>query len=505
MIDFLTEIFAFSSSKPLIFTQFYFWAFFAIVFAGYSLLYKEKSVRHIYLLLVSLFFYYKTSGLFVIILLLSTFWDYHLGAAIYKSKSAKQKKWLVGISVFLNLSVLSYYKYSYFVVGTINSLFGFDFQVIDYVALWTNQFAGGNFDIDKILLPVGISFYTFQTISYSVDIYRGKLKPLKSILDFGFYVSFFPQLVAGPIVRASEFIPQLSKKYSLTREEFGFATLLILQGLLKKMFIGDYIAVNFIDRIFSNPATYSGFENIMALIAYSLQVYLDFSGYTDIAIGLALLLGFRLPVNFNSPYKAQHVGEFWKRWHISLSTWLKDYLYIPLGGNRYGKHRTNINLMLTMLLGGLWHGASWQFVIWGALNGIGLVFYKWWRTVSPFKNSNSVLTKVYAIAVTFAFISFTRIWFRAETMDIANNMLYQITTDFQWGLIPEMLASYKNVFLVVLLGFIAHWFPTRAKEAYKNYFIRSPHWVKVGIASIVVFAIYQMRSADIQPFIYFQF
>ncbi len=505
MIDYLKEIFAFSSDRPLIFTQFYFWAFFAVVFAVFSAIYKRRGIKHVYLLLVSLFFYYKTSGLFVIILLSSTIWDFLIGSAIYNSKSSRKKKWLVALSVCINLGVLSYYKYSYFFIDTINYLFGTSLEVVDYVALWTNQFTGGHFDVDKILLPVGISFYTFQTISYSVDIYRGKLKPLKNVLDFGFYVSFFPQLVAGPIVRASEFIPQLNKKYQITKEEFGYALILILQGLLKKMFIGDYIAVNFVDRVFTNPATYSGFENLMALIGYSLQVYVDFSGYTDIAIGLALLLGYRLPVNFNSPYKAQHVGDFWRRWHMSLSTWLKDYLYIPLGGNRYGKFRTNINLMATMLLGGLWHGASWQFVIWGGLNGVGLVFYKWWRKVSPFKDKNGVLVKIYAIGTTFAFITFTRIWFRAETMDIANSMLYQIGNDFQWSLIPQMLVAYYKVFLVILVGYIAHWFPTKGKQAYKDFFIKSPHWIKVAAAVVVVFMIYQMRTADIQPFIYFQF
>ncbi|HIB52092.1 MAG TPA: MBOAT family protein, partial [Candidatus Marinimicrobia bacterium] len=263
-------------------------------------------------------------------------------------------------------------------------------------------------------------FFTFQTISYSVDVYRGLVKPVRNILDFGFYVSFFPQLVSGPIVRAATFIPQLYKKYTLTKIQFGTAVFMILNGLIKKLFLADYIAVNFIDRVFSNPLIYTGFENLMALYGYSLQVYADFSGYTDIAIGLALLMGFQLPKNFNSPYKATNTGDFWKRWHISLSSWLKDYLYIPMGGNKSGSGfsyislfiivfiisvlsatiwvpiailsgiitvyvvgriiptfnnwvSTNINLMMTMLIGGLWHGASWNFVVWGGLKGFTLV------------------------------------------------------------------------------------------------------------------------------------
>jgi D-alanyl-lipoteichoic acid acyltransferase DltB (MBOAT superfamily) len=432
-------------------------------------------------------------------------WDFYIGRAIYRGKTHNRKKWLIALSVFLNLGVLFYYKYAYFVVDTINYLAGTQLKVVDYFALLANDISGGNFTVNKIILPVGISFYTFQTISYSVDIYRGKIKPLDRLIDFGFYVTFFPQLVAGPIVRANEFVPQMALKYQLNKQEFGQALVLILQGLLKKMFIGDYIAVNFVDRVFSNPMTYSGFENIMAIFGYSLQVYVDFSGYTDIAIGLALLLGYRLPANFNSPYKAQNVGEFWKRWHISLSTWLKDYLYIPLGGNKHGEFRTNINLMATMLLGGLWHGSSWQFVIWGGLNGIGLVFYKYWKRISPWAKSSHWGAKLYGIALTFLFISFTRIWFRSETMHNANAMLYQISHSLDFSLIPTMIVAYKGVFSIMLLGFIAHWFPSKAKSSYQNWFINSPIWAKLAIVVIAVFAIYQVRTSELQPFIYFQF
>jgi D-alanyl-lipoteichoic acid acyltransferase DltB (MBOAT superfamily) len=229
-------------------------------------------------------------------------------------------------------------------------------HVFNHFAQFTNTLAGTHFTVDKILLPVGISFYTFQTISYSIDIYRKQLEPVKNIVDFGFFVSFFPQLVAGPIVRASEFIPQLYQPYRLTQYNFGLSIFWILKGFIKKVVIGDYIAVNFIDRVFDSPTMYTGFENLMALYGYSLQVYADFSGYTDMAIGIALLMGFTLPVNFNSPYKAKNVGEFWKRWHMSLSSWLRDYLYIPLGGNRGGSIGTwvtaiAISLFIILLSG----------------------------------------------------------------------------------------------------------------------------------------------------------
>ena len=473
--------------------------------AGYSLIYKRKTPRNAYLFFLSLFFYYKSSGVYFLLLIFSTITDFFIGKEIYKLKNKSKRKLLLVLSVFINLSVLAYFKYSYFFIDTVNNLFNADFQVVNYFNLWTNKFTGGTLDIDKIILPVGISFFTFQTISYTIDIYRKKIKPVTNILDFGFYVSFFPQLVAGPIVRASEFIPQLYKEYKITKQEFGFAMFLIMNGLIKKLFISDYIAINLIDRVFANPVTFSGFENLMALYAYSMQVYADFSGYTDIAIGVALLMGFRLPVNFNSPYKALHVGEFWKRWHISLSTWLKDYLYIPLGGNKHGEFRTNINLMITMLLGGLWHGASWQFVIWGGLNGLGLLVYKQWRKISPFKGNHSWPVRFYAIFLTFNFITMTRIWFRSETMDKANYMIYQIVYAFEFSQVMEIIVAYKNIFGLLAFAFIVHWLPTNLKNKYKELFINLPYWLMGIIIVIIVFIIYQFQTFELQPFIYFQF
>ncbi len=597
-MEFLQEIFLFNQDAPLIFTRFYFWAFFAVAMAIYLVLYKKIAARNIYLFAISLFFYYKTSGFYFFLLIFSTIVDYFIGYGIYKSDKKLLRKILLTLSIIVNLFVLSYFKYSYFFVDTLNYMLGTNFEVIDVLAKWSNNFAGSHFDIDRIILPVGISFFTFQTISYSIDIYRGKVKPVKNILDFGFYVSFFPQLVAGPIVRASEFVPQLYEKFKLTRAEFGIAVFMILNGLLKKMFVSDYISVNFIDRVFANPRVFSGFENLMALYGYSIQVYADFSGYTDIAIGVALLMGFRLPINFNSPYKAQHVGEFWKRWHISLSTWLKDYLYIPMGGNRGGSIFTytfvaailassvlipswsilnfvilivlyilwfvnskykkfewlnyltllsfgafialliidkswfgvftfsfvlffwilailvprvkviidnNINLMITMLIGGLWHGASWQFVIWGGLNGVGLVIYKFWRKISPFTGNKSWAAKILAVFITFNFITFTRIWFRSESMEVANGVMYQIANSFNFAQIGEVVVSYYKIFAMIIFAYIIHWLPSSFKQKYKNWFINTPHWLKVIIIIIVIFLIYQVSSAELQPFIYFQF
>ncbi len=552
--EIMEQVFLYHREAPMIFTRFYFWLFFALVLLGYSLVYKNKnrSMRAGYLFVVSLFFYYKSSGFFFFILLFSTLTDFYIGKWVFESRTLLAKRLLISISIIINLSLLVYFKYAYFFTASVNEMFGTSFEMVNYMAVWANTATGTHFSVDQILLPVGISFYTFQTISYSIDVYRGEVKPVNNLIDFGFYVSFFPQLVAGPIVRAAQFIPQMYKDYKLTREQFGLAVFWIMKGLVKKIFIGDYIAVNFVDRVFDAPLHFTGVENLLALFGYSLQVYADFSGYTDIAIGVALLLGFNLPRNFNSPYKAQNVGDFWKRWHISLSTWLKDYLYIPMGGNRGGsvfsyimltiillfitllvgywwvfpalvtiglllifiswkfpgfkKHiNTNINLMLTMLLGGLWHGASWQFIIWGGLNGLGLVIYKFWRKISPWEKSNHRLAVVWKIAITFTFITFTRVFFRSESMEVVNGMLQQIFSSTELSLIPQILISYKWPFLVMLTGFVFHWLPYATKDRYRGWFIRQHFIAQVVIFAVVVFVVYQSISSEMQAFIYFQF
>lgn len=551
-IENLKSIFIYNNTEPLMFTGFFFWAFFGVVLLAYSVVHKKRGLRNAFLFFASLFFYYKTSGLFVSILLFSTLSDYIIGKQIFKTRKDRGKQIWVALSVIINLFVLCYFKYAYFFTDSFNAFFHTNYEVFNHFAQWTNEFSGSHFEVDKILLPVGISFYTFQTISYSVDIYRKEIKPVNNILDFGFYVSFFPQLVAGPIVRAADFIPQLYKPYNLTKYNFGLALFWILKGLTKKVIIGDYIAVNFIDRIFDNPTMFTGFENLMALYGYSLQVYADFSGYTDIAIGVALLMGFSLPTNFNSPYKAKNVGEFWKRWHISLSSWLKDYLYIPLGGNRGGSIGTwialafivafivmlsgkmivlygfiwlallcavlaifvkrfrawlitNINVLITMLIGGLWHEASWQFVIWGGLNGLGLVVYKLWRKISPYEKFNNFLVIVLKVFITFNFITFTRIWFRAETMETTWQIIDQIGNSFSPEVIGEVLYSYSNVFTMMLIGFVIHWLPTKVKDWYRETFIKLPLMVKIIISAITVFSVYQAMSSELQAFIYFQF
>ncbi len=352
-LDFLTNLFSFDQAHPLLFTQFYFWAFFAFVMAFLCLFKNKTLMRNAFLFFASLFFYYKTSGLFIILFGFVIVYNYLTGRLLPHCRRRFWKGLVLFLGIAVDLSLLFYYKYAYFLTDVVNNLFGTGFEVKDYFAVAGNLIAGHNaFSVDSIFLPVGISFFTFQAISYIVDVYRGRyaLLPVRSFFDFGFYLSFFPQLVAGPIVRADEFIPQLRKPFFLTRRQFGIAIFWILNGLAKKLIMSDFIAISLCDRVFENPTLYTGFENLLAMFCYSLQIYADFSGYTDIAIGTAMLMGFYLPKNFNSPYKATNMSVFWKRWHISLSRWLKDYLYIPLGGNRKGTVWSYLILVCTGFL-----------------------------------------------------------------------------------------------------------------------------------------------------------
>lgn len=552
-MDWIYDIFEFSKKYPLDFTQMSFWIFFVIVYAGFALTYKRLFIRNLFLFLVSCFFYYKTSGLFVMLLLFSTVTDFYFGRQIDKSEDEGRRKLFVTLSVCLNLFVLSYFKYAYFFTDAYNTIFHTNHKVFNYLAYWGNGFhSKGYFSVDEIVLPVGISFYTFQTISYTVDIYRRKLKSLDSILDFGLYVTFFPQLVAGPIVRAEEFVPQLLRPTQITKEDFNRATYFIFKGLIKKMLFANFIAVEFLDRVFEMPTMYSGFTNLMALVGYSLQVYGDFAGYTDIAIGLALLMGFELPRNFNSPYKAINTGDFWKRWHISLSTWLKDYLYIPLGGNRTGSWAsvtialvlvsvaligvgnpyfsliigllllggtllamkserfqhyitTNINLMLTMVLGGLWHGASWKYILWGGINGLGIVFYKLWRKLSPYEHSTHWLAHFWKVFSTFIFIVFVRLYFRGEDMERIGQFYDQLWNNMDLSSSGQVLWYFRDAFAVIVLGYTVHWLPQSLKDKIEEAYYQSPIWVKALIMAVVAVICYQTFSNDAPAFIYFQF
>ena len=348
----LIDLLSYHPEAPMLFSSGLFFFLFFGFLSIYVLLRRCTLARLVYVTLFSLYFYYKSSGLWFVLLLFTASSDYYIARAMQETTQVVHRKAWVTLSLCVNLGLLAYFKYFNFLGETITQLVGGEWERLD------------------IFLPVGISFFTFQSLSYVIDVYRGRIVPLNRWIDYLFYVSFFPQLVAGPIVRARDFIPQIYRTPKVSQSEFGEGLFLVICGLFKKCVISDYISLNFVDRVFDAPLLYTGVENLLGVYGYTLQIYCDFSGYSDMAIGIALLLGFRFNINFDSPYQSATITEFWRRWHISLSSWLKDYLYISLGGNRRGKVRTYINLLITMLLGGLWHGASMRFILWGALHGV---------------------------------------------------------------------------------------------------------------------------------------
>jgi D-alanyl-lipoteichoic acid acyltransferase DltB (MBOAT superfamily) len=441
----------------------------------------------IYVILFSLYFYYKSSGVYFLLLIFATLFDFTLAKLIYSTRDPWQKKLFISLTLLVNLGLLGYFKYTNFLFESFSFVAGTEFHNLD------------------IFLPVGVSFFTFQSLSYTIDVYRGQLKPVNNIIDYAFFVSFFPQLVAGPIVRASEFLPQIQKPPVVTNEMFGRAVFLIGCGLFKKAVISDYISVNFVDRVFDAPALYSGVENIFAIYGYALQIYCDFSGYSDMAIGIALLLGFHFPMNFDSPYKSKTITEFWRRWHISLSTWLRDYLYISLGGNKKGKARTYFNLILTMLLGGLWHGASWRFIIWGGLHGAALAFHRAIKLDASEMNASSNSYKLFSTLLTFHFVCFCWIFFRASSLEIAGQMLHQILLNLQPQIFFQFISAYSSVIILMCVGYVLHFVPREIEIKFQERIIDMPIVAKAAWMVIIILIVIQTKSSEIQPFIYFQF
>lgn len=485
----LSDLLTYNPQQPMIFSS----GLFLFLFLGFSLVYvllqKHTSARLLFVSAFSYYFYYKSSGFYFFLLGIVTVSDFLLARRMERTETPWKRKLLVTVSLCINLGLLCYFKYTNFFYEMLAPLWNGSFQPLD------------------IFLPVGISFFTFQSLSYTLDVYRRDLKPLDRLLDYVFYVSFFPQLVAGPIVRARDFISQIRQPLVVTNEMFGRGVFFIVSGLFKKAVISDYISVNFVERIFDNPGLYSGLENLMGIYGYALQIYCDFSGYSDMAIGIALLLGFHFPLNFNSPYKSDSVTDFWHRWHISLSTWLRDYLYISLGGNRKGKIRTYINLILTMLLGGLWHGASWNFVVWGGLHGVALAVHKFFRNLMhrPKNYRSTGVRKFFAVILTFHFVCLGWIFFRNTTFEASLTMIQQVFTAFHPELAGQLFAGYWEVFALMAVGYLLHWCPDSWQEACTKGMIRLPLIFQALILILLIFLVIQVKSSDIQPFIYFQF
>lgn len=485
----LFKVFTYDPQAPMIFNSGIFLWIFAGFILMYTLLKRKDTARILFVTAFSYYFYYKSSGTYFFLLAVVTVSDFLIARQMERTAHTMSRKALVFLSLFINLGLLCYFKYTNF--------FG---------DIWASL-TGSNFNALDIFLPVGISFFTFQSLSYTIDVYRKEISPLTRLLDYAFYVSFFPQLVAGPIVRARDFIPQIRQPLLVTQEMFGRGVFFIVCGLFKKAIISDYISINFVERIFDNPTLYSGLENLMGVYGYALQIYCDFSGYSDMAIGIALLLGFHFNINFNSPYKSASITEFWRRWHISLSTWLRDYLYISLGGNRKGKFRQYLNLIITMLLGGLWHGASWNFVAWGSFHGIALALHKAWMAIIGRKKEVEThgFRRLLGVLITFHFVCFSWIFFRNSSFENSIAMLEQIFTAFHPQLFVQLIEGYWGVFMLMALGFLLHFAPDKWERACCNGVIRLPFLGQALLMLLLIYFVIQMKSSEIQPFIYFQF
>lgn len=551
----LLDVFSFAP-VDLTFSKLDFWLFFLGVMILFSFLHKNKLVRSIYLVAISLFFYYKTSGLSVFILVFTLLSNYSIGHLIARQTTVISRKTWLTIGVVLNILVLSYFKYAYFFTNSFNDFFQTNHEVFNVFAYFKNGFSTeGSFSVvERLLLPAGVSFFTFSSTGYIIDVYRKEVPPIKNIFHYSFFISFFPHLILGPIVRAKEFIPQIHQPYSLSKNDFGWAIFQILKGIFKKLILADYIAVHFIDKVVDSPESYPGFVSLVAIYGYSLQIYGDFSGYTDMATGVARLMGFKLMKNFDSPYKSLNTSEFWRRWHVSLGSWWKNYLYIPLGGNRRGGFASilsitiififlffftqwfwllyallafiavyftilwlfpkaekiiyrDMNLMITMVVGGLWHNPNQNYLVWGALNGLGLVFYNHWKKISPYENSNHWVVRAWKIWITFSFMTLARIWFRVEGKSEPFDYFIHMTTNFQWSWdsFVLMCTTFLVPLIIMIIGYVLHWLPDSSEERLTTRFSRSPFAVQIVISCLFVIGVYQLIADTSKHFVYFFF
>lgn len=536
---------------PLMLYQLDFWLFFLAVMILFSALHQHKLMKTIFLTAVSLFFYYKTSGLSVVILGFSLVFNYLVARWLYGEE--RSKKGVLALGVAVNLLILGYFKYAYFFTESFNEMFHTNYQVWNVFAQFKSGFGMQQGIVEKIIMPVGVSFFTFMSISYIVDVYRREIAPVRKFFDYTFFISFFPHIVMGPIARAKHFVPQISEPYTLDKTDFSWAVAQIVKGLVKKLILADYIGTHFVNEVVYTPEKFPGFVSVVAMWAYSLQIYGDFSGYIDIARGVSRLMGIRLQRNFDSPYKSVSVADFWRRWHISLGAWFRDYLYIPLGGNKAGGTGSfigitmifvflvfitqwyelifvyvglmavygiivllaprlkmyiyrDLNLLITMVVGGLWHNPHQNFVIWGALNGIGLVIYKNWKKISPYEKSSWMIVHFWKIFLTFNFITFTRIWFIMKTEDQPLKMLDHIGKNFNFSVpaFNQMCTIFLPSLIIMVIGFTIHWLPERTKSGFLNAYTKCPVPVQAMLVSGVIFLTYQLISEGTRP-IYFSF
>jgi alginate O-acetyltransferase complex protein AlgI len=475
----------------MFFTNGTYYIFLIAIFFAYWLIAYRVKWRIAFLIAANLFFYLVTGGRAVLLLLAISLFDFLSAKMMERTTIQDQRKIFLALSLIADAGALCFFKYTNFFIDSTTSalsIFG--------VAIAPTHL--------NILAPIGISFFVFQSIAYVVDVYRKDIEAAQNYVEYLAFIAFFPTLVAGPILRAKQLLPQLRGHLTLDAATGGEALFLISIGLIKKIAIADYLGANFVDRVFDFPERFSSLEILAATYGYALQIYADFSGYSDIAIGSALLLGFTLPANFNAPYLAKDLPEFWRRWHISLSTWLRDYIFFGFAGRRARNTKLlYCGLVLTMLIGGLWHGASANFVIWGALHGVGLVFVRVLANLRKRFNiagSDSRLSRAFSIFVTFHFVCLAWVFFRAENVAQAQSAFRQLatfTTDTTNLTLP--------VALLIALGLVAHWIPERINNAARDGFVRLPAMAQASALFALAFGLYLIASADFVPFVYSRF
>lgn len=481
------NLLCFDPAKPLVFNSGLFWCLFLIFLPIYGMLKNKRTKMMVFVIAFSLYFFYKSSGGFFLLLVATSILDWFFALQIKIETTKKMRRFWLWLSIVISVGILGLFKYANFVIWNINELMKSNFQPLD------------------LIMPLGISFYTFKTISYVVDVYKGKIEPTESWLDYLFYLSFFPALAMGPIVRAREFLPQLRDNKEPTKQMIYSGFWLVLLGVIKKAVFADYLA-QYSDIAFGSADGYSGFELAMAMIGYTMQIYCDFSGYSDMAIGLGRIMGFDLGINFNFPYRSLNPTEFWKRWHITLSMWLMDYVYIPLGGNRKGKLRQYFNLVATMLIGGLWHGAAWNYIVWGGVHGVGLIVHK--ITKKPLDNylpSDNKAVKFFSWLLAFIFIVITMTIFGAGDVGTSWTVVRKSFTEFDPAYFTFFVKARYTWCILLTIIFALHFVPVKIYERLTSWFVGC-HWlVKLLIFVVVVQLVIQFSSAEVKPFIYNQF
>ncbi len=460
--------------------------FLLLVLALSAILARHRRARHLMLLAASAIFYAAWSVRYLGLILFSTLLDFLIGAAIHRSTDPRRRKLLLGASIAANLGVLGVFKYYGFFVRNLATLLG-------TVGLHPSL------PMLDLLLPVGISFYTFQSMSYTIDIYRGQLEPRRSFVEFALFVSFFPQLVAGPIVRARQFLPQLDRRPAASERRTGSGLYRVLKGLTKKVFIADLLGRFMVDPVFAGPAGYGAVWGLLAVYAFKFQIYNDFSGYSDIAIGCGRLLGYELPENFRSPYKARSIADYWKRWHITLGAWFRDYLFFPLGGTRKGEMHTLVNLLLVMGLVGLWHGASWTFVVWGLYYGVLMCLARVRKLMFGQGGGEASLFGAAArVFFVFNLTAVAALFFRAPDLQTVRNIVcgsWMTAAGPRWG--PAVLP-------LLLLAILLHFAPERWKRGAEELFVKLPPLAQGAVAALVIGLLVTVGGAA-DPYYYFQF